>query len=356
MASSDTIIRNRVREVLGREATDEEIRSFRSVPDNELRNAIRAGTTGTLGTLASSAASQLEDQLVNAISELETKLNTLPMEITESEMEQFLQRAVEQVTPYYEKKIAEIEKGVREGKIRSAEDVLTEIREVRGETDILLRKWDVEQAETEEELADNLASITARKEEDLALKRDDWRQRIETSKMEQVGAGTLTSGVGRKYIGELLGRQELEEAGIERRAGEAEVEEKREVKYDLQRISLARESAEKERVRKIGTPEEEAVTTGAALGTLGYGRIEELPSRTEIARRRGEEPVTTYKPEALIETEEERKRAIESRRMELVAQTRAEREQEKQALRTKTVSELARKYKTAAPTLYSRYA
>lgn len=305
--------------------------------------------------IGNTPADQLAGEIARAISELEAEMQKYPLELTQQEMDNFLQRAIEQVTPYYEKKKAEIEAGIKEGKIRGAEDVLMEIRKVKDDLNIELKSLDIRQATTEEEFVNTLADITSSKDEDLETKRYEWQQRVDNVKMGQVQGGTLTSGVGKKYVQELLGRQETEKAAVERKYGQQQTEAETAKKYDLQTIGLAREAAEKERVRRLGTTEEEAATTGAALSTLGYSELEQLPSETEIARRRGEYTGSIYSSDALSSMEEEQKRAVESRRMELTDEERAIREQTARQAKEKKLSELAQKYKSVAPSVLQSY-
>jgi len=286
-----------------------------------------------------SAEEQLQREISDIVTELDAKLSDVRLGLTDEERDEFLRKAIEEVKPYYDKKRAEIEKG----------------RTVREDTENLLAKYDIEKAETEEELVNTLADITATKEETLDAKKAEWTERIRNVKMGQVQTGVLTSGIGRQRIGELLAREAAEKQAIERRAGAAETRVQTGAKYDLQRVALARKAAEQERIRKIGTPEQEAATTQAALGTVGLAGMEQLPSLAELARRRGAEPTTIYKPEALTALTEEQRRAEESRRMEFEAEEKALRAQEYETLKRKTLSDLARKYRPTALATASRF-
>ncbi|MDD5501503.1 MAG: hypothetical protein PHH57_07500 [Candidatus Omnitrophica bacterium] len=301
------------------------------------------------------AENALTREITSIINDLDAKLSDVRLGLTDAERDQFLQKAIEQVQPYYDKKKAEIEKGIQTGKIRSAEDVLATIRDVGQETENLLAKYDIDKAETEEDLVNTLADITATKEESLETKKAEWAERIRQTKMGQVQTGVLTSGIGQQQVGELLRREQAERAAIERRAATAETTAQTAAKYDLERVALARKAAEEERIRKIGTPEQEAATTQEALRTAGLGSLGQLPSLAELARRRGEEPITTYRPEALTELAEEQKRAVESRRMELEAEEKAIRAQEYETLKKKTLSDLAKTHGQTAMSFASRY-
>ena len=355
----------------GRSYTGEEIRASGLNPD------ITGGTPQTIGgttyrlyndegkrrveIISRGEASQIEadEQLKREISdivtELDAKLSDTRLGLTDKERDDFLAKAIEQVKPYYDKKRGEIEKGISTGKIRDAEDVLASIRTVREDTENLLFKYDIDRAETEEDLVNTLADITSTKEETLDAKKSEWTERIRNVKMGQVQTGTLTSGIGRGRVGELLGRETAERETIERRAGTAELETETRAKYDLQKVALARKAAEQERVRRIGTAGQEATTTQAALGTTGLAGLGELPSLAELARRRGAEPITIERPEALTELTEEQRRAGEAQAMEFETEEKAIRAQEYDILKKKTLSDLAKRYSPTALATGSRF-
>jgi len=319
--------------------------TYRLWNDNGKRRVERLGA-GQASQLE--AEDQLKREISDIVTELDAKLSDVRLGLTDEERDAFLAKAIEQVKPYYDKKRAEIEKGISTGKIRSAEDVLASIRTVREDTENLLAKYDIDRAETEEELVNTLADITATKEETLDTKKAEWTERIRSVKMGQVQTGVLTSGIGRGRIGELLERQTAEREAIERRAGAVETKAQTGAKYDLQRVALARKAAEQERVRRIGTAGQEAATIQEALGTAGLTGLGELPSLAEMARRRGVEPTTIYRPEALTELTEEQRRAEESRRMELEAEEKGLRATEYEALKKKTLADMAGKYRPSS--------
>ena len=316
---------------------------------NDLATLQRERGVPATGDIGSSADQQLIQEIVGIINEYESKLSTLGVPaLTDAEMESFLQKAIEQVKPYYDKKKAEIEAGIKEGRVRSMEDLLVEMREVRADIEGELARFDIEQAETEEDLVRTLADITSTKEENLEAKTADWRDRIRAAKTGQVQTGVLTSGIGQQRIRELLEREETEKEAITRRAGVATAEEEAGAKYDIERITLARESAQRERVRRLGTPEEEQQTEAGALGELGYTGMGELPSAAEIERARAERNITTYRPEALTDITEEEKKAIESRKLTLQQETLAQREAAESAERKKIEADIAKKKREAA--------
>jgi hypothetical protein len=141
----------------------------------------------------------LVDKTANEIIKLEDKLANIPgVSLSQKELDAFLSKAIDQVTPYYNKKRTEIETGIKEGKIRAAEDILTDIRRIQEEIGTTLKKFDIDQAQTEEEFVNTLADITASKDEDIATKRYVWGERIKESKQKQVQTGMLTSGIEKK--------------------------------------------------------------------------------------------------------------------------------------------------------------
>ncbi|KXB08712.1 hypothetical protein AKJ59_00590 [candidate division MSBL1 archaeon SCGC-AAA385M02] len=356
----------------------------------------------------------LEEEIANIVIELDEKLSEIPIVLTDEEKEQFLQDAIDQITPYYDEKKEEIEAGIKEGEIRTAEDILSEIRKVRQDTEQQLKKYKVWEAETEEEFVNTMADITATEEEDLEMKRADWRDRVRETRRGQIETGVLTSGIGRKRIGEMQERKRMETGAIQRRAGQARTEAETAKKYDVKKITLAREAAKSEAERLIGTEKEQRQTIakmaeqmGLKMGPPeqqapeylempedigehpGYARMDEtqptteqvpwvkrkgpaslqapyevsrgelygldwLPSEAAIQARRGAFGGTIYKPGALTELARERKEAIESRRGELETQEEAIRKQKRKQLKKKILADLAKKKKyMGAPILKS---
>jgi len=287
---------------------------------------------------------KLVDEISNAVIELEDQLNNIPgVSLSQEEMDTFLQKAIDQVTPYYDTKKAEIETGIKEGKTQVAEDVLTDIRRIRDEVRTNLQSLDINQAETEEDFINTLADITASKEEDVASKRFEWGERIKVAKQGQVESGILTSGIGRKEVGNLESRQQAEQQAVERSAGVKETSLQTGQKFDLERIALARQAVAQQRERQLGTASQEASTTTGALGTLGMTDINQLPSETELARQRAERNVQVYRPSALTDLGEEKSRSIESRKLTLQGEELAAKQQQEQAQRNKIYSDISKK-------------
>jgi len=294
--------------------------------------------------LTADASENLVQEIINVINGYEDQLANLGVPaLTDTEMDAFLQKAIEQVKPYYEKKRTEIEAGIKEGKVQSAEELLIEMREVRTNIEEQLAKFDLSKAQTEDELANTLAEITAGKEESLEQKTLDWRDRIKVSKEGQVKTGVLTSGIGRKDVAELTERGEIEKANVERAAATREKAVETRAEYSIESIKLAREGAQRERVRRLGTAEEEAATEASALGTLGYDEAGDLPSTAELAQSRAERNISVYKPEALTDLTEEEKRAIESRKLTLQEETLAQKKEKELAQRRKIEASVAKK-------------
>ena len=299
--------------------------------------------------LSEASIQQITNEIIDVINEYEDKLSTLGVpSLTDAEMETFLQKAIEQVKPYYDKKKAEIEAGIKEGRVRSMEDLLVEMREIRADISDELQRFDIEQSKTEDDLVNTLADITSSKEEGLESKRVEWRDRIRTTQTGQVQTGVFTSGIGQRKIRELLEKKEMEKGEIVRRAGTATTQAETSAQYSIDKITLAREGAQRERVRKLGTAEEEAGTEEKALGELGYTGIGDVPSVAEIERARADRNISVYRPEALTDITEESKRAIESRKLTLQQETLAQRQTQEEAERKKIQAEIAKKQREAA--------
>ena len=256
------------------------------------------------------------------------------LSLSDEEKQAFLDKAIAEVTPYYDSIKGEIEAGIQEGKVRTAEDMLSTIREVGETTKNLLARYDLTQAETEEEFLDNIADLTSTTEEDLAYKKQDFRQRLEDVKFSQIQQGTLTSGIGKKKVGEEQELQTLEEQALTRRAETKETEFERERKYDLEAVQLARQDAEQRRVRLLGTPEEAAATEAAARETAGFTGAG-LPGETEITRLREERGISTRAPSELTALSRERRYGEEATAQELQADELARKKQEYSLIRQK---------------------
>ena len=287
------------------------------------------------------ASAPIINQITQQIIDLDRQLDGLPeLGLTDAEKENFLQKAIEQVQPYYDRKIAEINAGIKEGSLRTAEDILLYTRDVENEVRATLESLDLRNAKTEEEFTNTLADITAGKDEDLAARREDWRLKMETLKMDQIGRGIFSSGIGKEKRSEFQTSQQREEAAITAQAGRQQTVAETAKKYDIQQIQLAREAAARDRAAKIGAPTETATTEQQALGTLGLTEMNQLPGRAQIEMARGTEArnITTYRPEALTALSEEQLKAQESRKQELQTEELALRQQEYEKQRQKILA------------------
>lgn len=94
----------------------------------------------------------------------------------------------------------------------------------------------------------------------------------------------------------------------------------------------------------IGSPEQEAATTASALTTAGLPSLEALPSKAQIQLQRGLNPTTLYKPEALTDIEEQRKQAVESRKLALQQEELDIRAVRREAERQRAQLEAMKKY------------
>ena len=288
--------------------------------------------------------------IIDAISkemvELDRQIDELTpyLSLTDEEKQAFLNKAIEQITPYYERKTAELEASLKEGKVRTAEDILTNIRQIDEETKAELQRFDLSQAETEEDFLNKLADITSTKDEDIAVKREDYRQRIETLKANQIQSGTLTSGIGAKKRAEQERLKAMEEAIVQRKAEADTTAVESAKKFTIDQISLARQAAEQQRIRKIGTPAEVASTQAQALQTAGLQDISQLKSPEELARQRAERGINpSYDNTQLRELQAEKQKAGIATAQELQADELARREQTYGLQRDKIVAERARK-------------
>ncbi|MCR4330015.1 MAG: hypothetical protein NUV65_05745 [Candidatus Roizmanbacteria bacterium] len=287
-------------------------------------------------------SNKLLDEVSNTIIELEDKLFSLGVSISQEEADAFLQKAIEQVTPYYETKKTEIEAGIKEGNVQAAENVLVDIRRIKEEIGTTLQKLDIDQAQTEEEFVNTLANITSTKDEDIATKQYTWGERIKELKQTQVQTGVLTSGIGKQEVGGFQDRQQAELASVERSAGAAQTRLETGQKFDIERIALARKTVQTQRERQLGTQTQEDATTSGALGTLGLTGMDQLGSEAELQRQRAERNTQIYKPTALTDLGEEKSQAIESRKLTLQGETLDAKQQQEAAQRSKILSEISK--------------
>lgn len=266
------------------------------------------------------------------------------LSLTDEEKQAFLDKALVEITPYYDKKTAEIQAGIQEGKLRTAEDILSQTREIEQEISNQLASFDLSQAKTEEEFVNKLADITATKDEDLTQRRLDFQQRMEIMKSNQIQSGVLTSGIGAKKRAESTDIENLAQQALERRSQASATALETAKKYTIDQIELARKGAEEERIRKIGSPEEAAATRQSAMGTLGISDISQLPSEKEITRLRSERNVTPITgTTSLTDLEEEKARAREATAQELQADELSRRESEYGMTRDQILAERAKK-------------
>ena len=266
------------------------------------------------------------------------------LSLTDEEKQAFLNKAIEQITPYYDRKTKELEASLKEGKVRTAEDILGNIKTIDEETKAELAKYDLSQAQTEEDFLNRLADITSTKNEDIAVKREDYRQRIETLKANQIQSGTLTSGIGAKKRAEQERLKSMEEAMIARKAETDTTAITAAKTQTIEQYQLARKAAEEQRVRKIGTPSEVASTQAQALQTAGLTDINQLKSPEELQRLRAERGITpSFDQTQRPELQAERQKAGVATQQELQADELARREQSYGLQRDKITAERADK-------------
>lgn len=287
----------------------------------------------------------LEQELASQLIDLDVRLSNLQVSLTDQEKDMYLQKAMEQVKPYYEAKRAEIQAGIKEGKIRTAEDLLMTMREVAQESEVELSKLDATKAQTEEEFVNTLAEMTRQEGYDAETNRLNWMERIDTEKQKQVESDMLTSGIGKMEVDKLKQRQALEQGNIEGQYAAKQTALETDKKYDLERIALARKAQEQKRMRIVGSPTEEAATKTALAQTAGLDE-NNLISEVEMARRRAERGITpVYNSGALNDLNEEEKRAIESRKLALQDDELSVRKQTAYSEAARAKAEATKKYK-----------
>jgi hypothetical protein len=292
------------------------------------------------------ASAPIVEAITKEIVALDRQIDELTpyLSLTDEEKQAFLNKAIEQITPYYERKKAELEASLKEGKVRTAEDILTNIRTIDEETKTELAKFDLSQAQTEEDFINKLADITSSKDEDIAVRREDYRQRMENMKAEQIQSGTLTSGIGAKKRAEQERLKTMEEAMIARKAETDTTAITAAKTQTIDQYQLARKAAEEQRVRKIGTPSEVASTQAQAMQTAGLTDINQLKSPEELQRLRAERGITpSYDQTQRPELQAERQKAGVATQQELQADELARREQTYGLQRDKIMAERAKK-------------
>ena len=142
-------------------------------------------------------------------------------------------------------------------------------------------------------------------------------------------------------IGELKGQQTLEENTLQARAQRAILSEETKKKYDLQTITLARQTTERERLNKLGTPEQQADTEKKIRETLGLPDTTPVADTATLQANRTLRNITPARPEQLTSLEEERKRAVESRRLTLKSEEADIRQKQYDANRNAVLAQIA---------------
>jgi hypothetical protein len=204
-------------------------------------------------------------------------------------------------------------------------DALATIREVEQETANKLSYYDLQNAQTEEEFINRLADITATAGETVQMKAMDWKDRIESTKMNQIQEGRFMNGQEVLKRKELEQGKQLEIGQVERKAQVAATGEEVSKKYNLEQIRLARESAQQARTRQIGAPVETEQTKQSALNELGYTNMGQLPSTEELQRQRmARQTSPLYDKTAVTDLERQRLGDVESTNLELQKQREAE--------------------------------
>lgn len=290
-----------------------------------------------------------ESELANLLIELDNNISNIAgMSLSDAEKDMYLQKAMEQVKPYYEKKRAEIEAGIKEGKIRTAEDLLMEMRQVSEVVTNEIANLDASKAQTEEEFVNTLAEMTRSKDVDAEANRISWMERVDSARKEanQAGYSSDTGGFGLDSYNRQKRLAELSQSNIEGEFAAKKTAMETEKKYDLERIALARKAQEQKRMRIVGSPTEEAATKTALASTAGLDE-NNLISEIEMQRRRAERGISpVYNSGALNDLTEQEKIAIESRKLALQDDELAARKQTAYAQKSREKTDELKKYKT----------
>jgi hypothetical protein len=284
---------------------------------------------------------KITDQITKQIIDLDRQLDNLPgISLTDAEKQNFLDKAIAQVQPYYDRKTVEINKGIQEGKLRSAEDILLYTRDTENEIQTTLANLDLSQAQTEEEFINRLADITASADENIAVKQDQFRYQMEALKMNQIQSGIFSSGIGEKKRQAQTATEALAEKNIQNQSLREQTAATTAEQYSLEQIRLAREAAARDRAARIGAPDQAEQMKQQQLGALGLTDMSQLGSRADIEAARAQDArnVTTYKPEALTTLEEQRLKDVEATKQELQQQELDVRNQEYEKQRQKILS------------------
>ena len=293
-------------------------------PDEFKRRAKKAGFSSTeeywnyIGGASAPLIEAISKQMVDMDRQIEELAPYLSLSAEEKQA--FLDKALQEITPYYDRKTAELNASLQAGKVRTAEDILNYIRTTEEETTSLLSKYNLESAQNEEEFINRIADITSTKGEDIAAKTEDYRQRMEILKFDQIQKGVLTSGIGAKTRAEQDAQKQMQLSQIERGAQAQTTTAETTQKYNIEQIQLARQAAEQARVRAIGTPAEVDYTKQQAMQTAGITDPTQLKSPQELARLRAESGVVSETDASkLTELEAEKLRAREATAQELQA-------------------------------------
>ena len=161
-----------------------------------------------------------------------------------------------------------------------------------------------------------MADITSAEGEAVESKVYEWQQRMQEAKMNLGKKGILSSGIGMKQLSELEKRQQAEKEAIARRAEQAKTEATTVKKFSLDRVALARQQITDERKRRIGEPTQTAEMEAKAREAAGLAPDQNL-SETDILNNRQARNTKVYDPTALNSLEEERRTALESRKLSL---------------------------------------
>lgn len=302
-------------------------------------NDIRSGNASG-GNTKQILVNEISQQLI----ELEDKLAQIPnVSFTQQEKDAFMQKAITDITPWYEKTKADIEKGIKEGKIRTAEDTLALVARVKMDVKNSFQKYDIEEAQTEEEFTQKLAEITSDSEEAVETKKYEWTQRLNDAKLGLEKSGIYSSGIGQKKLADLQARQEAEKAALERRTEVAKQQQETVKKFSLDRVAIARQAITDDRKRRIGDPVTTAQLETGAKAELGLGADQEIGSEADLAYQREQRNTKVYDPTALDALEEDKYSRQASKFQTIQTEEKDARESEYESQRKVLLAQQAKK-------------
>lgn len=155
-----------------------------------------------------------------------------------------LDQAMTLIQPYFDSRLKELVKQIGEQRVRTQEEYDQVMREIATQADSEIKKLDIINAETDEQLTQRLADIGATTDFSLEQARISWGDRIESEMQGKVEAGLGFAGQTAARKEELGRRQGLETGEIARRGGVQQEQAETSAFYTKERARVARETVE----------------------------------------------------------------------------------------------------------------